>query len=113
MSSKLPKKSEENLELPTFPASEESLSRSEKLKYVFVRNPFIPLGCLMTVGTFLASGYYIRRENHLMANKFMRYRVMSQGFTLAALAFSVLFIGPPRREAPSNSSGSINSEIKK
>ncbi|WBW75210.1 cytochrome c oxidase assembly protein Rcf1 [Schizosaccharomyces osmophilus] len=83
------------------PSSQETtMSRSEKLTYVLVHNPLIPLGCVMTVGTFLVSGYHLRKGNELKANRFMKYRVLSQGFTLAAVAFGVLFMNPKPKPAP-------------
>ncbi|EPX73769.1 hypoxia induced family protein [Schizosaccharomyces octosporus yFS286] len=89
------------IELATKPSNQEiTMSRSEKLTYVLIHNPLIPLGCVMTVGTFLASGYHLRRGNELKANRFMKYRVLSQGFTLAAVAFGVLFMNPKPKPAP-------------
>ncbi|WWC66595.1 uncharacterized protein I206_100498 [Kwoniella pini CBS 10737] len=47
--------------------------------------PFVPIGCLATVGALLGATYHLRKGNRNKFNQFLRLRVYAQGATVVAL----------------------------
>ncbi|WVR05732.1 hypothetical protein IAU60_002757 [Kwoniella sp. DSM 27419] len=47
--------------------------------------PFVPIGCLATVGALLGATYHLRKGNRNKFNQFLRLRVYAQGLTVVAL----------------------------
>nr|XP_018999718.1 uncharacterized protein I203_07603 [Kwoniella mangroviensis CBS 8507]OCF63179.1 hypothetical protein I203_07603 [Kwoniella mangroviensis CBS 8507] len=47
--------------------------------------PFVPIGCLATVGALLGATYHLRKGNRNKFNQFLRLRVYAQGATVIAL----------------------------
>ncbi len=64
---------------------------SDKVKALCRKNPFVPLGCIATVG-FLGTGlYYLKVRDSHMQNLMMRGRIAAQIFTVASLAAGAYF----------------------
>ncbi|WWC86059.1 uncharacterized protein L201_000930 [Kwoniella dendrophila CBS 6074] len=47
--------------------------------------PFVPIGCIATVGALLGASYHLRKGNRNQFNKYLRLRVYAQGATVVAL----------------------------
>ncbi|WVQ97118.1 hypothetical protein IAU59_004228 [Kwoniella sp. CBS 9459] len=47
--------------------------------------PFVPIGCIATVGALLGATYHLRKGNRNRFNQFLRWRVYAQGLTVVAL----------------------------
>ena len=57
----------------------------EKFKRKFAMEPMIPLGCVATVGILVAGLANFRKGGSASTSqKMMRFRVIAQGFTVAA-----------------------------
>mmetsp|Transcript_3758 Transcript_3758/g.5833 ORF Transcript_3758/g.5833 Transcript_3758/m.5833 type:complete len:97 (+) Transcript_3758:130-420(+) len=64
-------------------------SASAKLKRLCTEQPFVPIGCLATVG-FLVNGLnQMRKGNSRNSQLMMRGRVLAQGFTVLCIYFGV------------------------
>ncbi|XP_044306878.1 HIG1 domain family member 2A, mitochondrial [Varanus komodoensis] len=68
--------------------------REESFKDRFVRktreNPLVPIGCLCTAGALTYGLICFSRGNSRQSQRMMRARVLSQGFTVAALLVGVV-----------------------
>ncbi|KAK6635123.1 hypothetical protein RUM44_000372 [Polyplax serrata] len=81
--------SESELKWVTF-QQHEPLSGVDKFKSKFTQNPLVPIGTLMTafiLGKGLSA--FMKRES-VRQQKFMRLRVLSQGFTILAMCVGLL-----------------------
>ncbi|KAL2467502.1 putative inactive receptor kinase [Forsythia ovata] len=52
-----------------------------------VRNPFVPIGALVTAGVLTAGLISFRQGNSHLGQKLMRARVVAQGATVALMSF--------------------------
>eukprot|EP00160_Parvularia_atlantis_P013922 Unigene3176_Nuclearia_a/m.9740 Unigene3176_Nuclearia_a/g.9740 ORF Unigene3176_Nuclearia_a/g.9740 Unigene3176_Nuclearia_a/m.9740 type:complete len:102 (-) Unigene3176_Nuclearia_a:96-401(-) len=64
----------------------------EKLKRKSVKDPFVPVGALLTLGILAVGLYHFNRGNDRASQRMMRYRVLAQGATVAAMALGVIGI---------------------
>ena len=48
-------------------------------------NPFVPIGCFLTVAALTGGLRAFLRKDSKRSNVFMRYRVAAQGFTICAI----------------------------
>ncbi|KAK9496403.1 hypothetical protein O3M35_013307 [Rhynocoris fuscipes] len=62
---------------------------TEKLMRRFKENPFVPIGCLATVGCLTLGLFSFHRGERRMSQLMMRARVVAQGFTVVALVAGV------------------------
>ena len=56
------------------------------LKY----NPFVPIGCLVTIGVLMNGIYALKTKDRAKSQRMMRYRVAAQGSTLIALCIGTM-----------------------
>ncbi|KAI5637725.1 hypoxia induced protein conserved region domain-containing protein [Phthorimaea operculella] len=63
---------------------------SEKFGRKFSENPFVPVGCLATVGALSYGLWCFRTRNSKMSQIMMRWRIVAQGFTVTALVLGVM-----------------------
>ncbi|GAA5825790.1 hypothetical protein JCM11251_000370 [Rhodosporidiobolus azoricus] len=78
---------------PPPPTNKEKLIR--KLK----EEPLVPLGCAATVWALLAASSALQKGNRTQFNKFLRYRVAAQGFTVVAALGGSIYYQQQRRAA--------------
>ncbi len=57
----------------------------EKMKRAIKSNPFVPIGCLITVGVLTKGLLAMKNKDVAKSQAMMRYRVAAQGCTLVAL----------------------------
>jgi hypothetical protein len=69
----------------------------DKLARKAKQQPWVPLGCALTVGALYMSGRALRRGQKLVANRMFMWRVLMQGFTVAGLVFGGYLYGKPNR----------------
>jgi hypothetical protein len=62
----------------------------EKVVTFFKYNPFVPIGCLLTVGVLINGVYAMRAKDRVKSQRMMRYRVVAQGSTLIALCVGTM-----------------------
>ncbi|XP_075975397.1 HIG1 domain family member 2A, mitochondrial [Anticarsia gemmatalis] len=62
----------------------------EKFVRKFSDNPFVPIGCLATVGALSYGLWTFRTGRKRMSQQMMRLRIVAQGFTIAALVGGVM-----------------------
>ena len=60
-------------------------TKMEKLRNLSKKNPFVPLGCLITAGILLNGLLAMKRGDTAKSQRFMRYRVAAQGITILAV----------------------------
>lgn len=60
------------------------------------REPFVPLGCALTVAAFCAAYRATRTGDHHQVQRMFRARVAAQGFTVAAMVAGGLYFGAER-----------------
>lgn len=66
-------------------------SRSwHKLTEAVKKNPFVPLGCLVTVGVLANGILAMRSKDRLKSQRMMRYRIAAQGSTIIALVVGTM-----------------------
>ncbi len=70
-------------------------------------NPFVPLGCLATIGVLMNGIWAMRKNDRAKSQRMMRYRVAAQGTTIIALvvgtmASSFFYGQPAQNEATAN-----------
>ncbi len=57
----------------------------EKMKRAIKSNPFVPIGCLITLGVLTKGLFAMKNKDVAKSQAMMRYRVAAQGCTLVAL----------------------------
>ena len=62
----------------------------DKVYKVLKYNPFVPLGCLVTVGVLINGVRAMRLKDRNKSQQMMRYRVAAQGSTLIALVLGTM-----------------------
>jgi hypothetical protein len=62
-----------------------SQDKSEKLKRALKSNPFVPIGCLFTIGVLANGLIAMKKKDAVKSQRMMRYRVAAQGATVLAL----------------------------
>ncbi|KAI3981492.1 hypothetical protein MKX01_007419 [Papaver californicum] len=70
------------------PDLEEPLQQKKRVK-----NPFVPLGALITAGVLTAGLISFKKGNSEMGQKLMRARVVIQGATVALMVGSAYYYG--------------------
>ncbi|GAA6027404.1 hypothetical protein JCM8097_007835 [Rhodosporidiobolus ruineniae] len=65
----------------------------------FKEEPLVPLGCAATVAALLGASSALQKGNRTQFNKFLRYRVAAQGFTVVAALGGSLYYQNQRRAA--------------
>ncbi|KAK2663811.1 hypothetical protein Ddye_002385 [Dipteronia dyeriana] len=70
------------------PSLEELLQEKKR-----VRNPFVPIGALMTAGVLTAGLISFRRGNSRLGQTLMRARVVVQGATVALMVGTAYYYG--------------------
>ncbi|CAJ1943915.1 unnamed protein product [Sphenostylis stenocarpa] len=58
-----------------------------------VRNPFVPIGALVTAGVLTAGLISFRQGNSQLGQKLMRARVVVQGATVALMVGTAFYYG--------------------
>ncbi|KAF2904144.1 hypothetical protein ILUMI_02033 [Ignelater luminosus] len=82
--------SEEPLELDwlalhnEFEAMHKTESMAEKFQRKVLENPFVPIGCLATLGALSYGLWSFRQGRSKMSQYMMRTRIAAQGFTIMA-----------------------------
>ncbi|XP_020646794.1 HIG1 domain family member 2A, mitochondrial [Pogona vitticeps] len=66
---------------------------SEKFPRKFKENPFVPIGCLVTLGVLTYGFICFKRGDTRRSQLMMRARVVAQGLTLTAIVMGSLFTG--------------------
>ena len=77
----------------------ESESQYQRLTRKFKEEPLVPLGILGTCAALFAASVSIRRGNQGSANKYFRWRIYAQGFTVLAMVGGSVYYGDTRAEA--------------
>jgi hypothetical protein len=62
----------------------------DKVKKMFKYNPFVPIGCLVTVGVLINGVRAMKQKDRVKSQRMMRYRIAAQGATLIALVVGTL-----------------------
>lgn len=57
----------------------------DKAIKMFKYNPFVPIGCLITIGVLLRGVKAMKNKDRSMSQRMMRWRVAAQGATVIAL----------------------------
>ncbi|CAJ2664399.1 RING-H2 finger protein ATL48-like [Trifolium pratense] len=70
------------------PAFEDFLQEKKR-----VRNPYVPVGALITAGVLTAGLISFRRGNSQLGQKLMRARVVVQGATVALMVGTAYYYG--------------------
>ncbi|XP_063783976.1 HIG1 domain family member 2A, mitochondrial [Pseudophryne corroboree] len=77
---------------------------TEQLKSKFMRkiqeNPFVPIGCLATAGALTYGLIAFKQGKTRQSQLSMRARILSQGFTVAALMVGVVMAAVKTRPPP-------------
>ncbi|XP_075065230.1 HIG1 domain family member 2A, mitochondrial [Mixophyes fleayi] len=77
---------------------------TEQLKSKFRRklqeNPFVPIGCLATAGVLTYGLIAFKQGKTRQSQLLMRARILSQGFTVAALMVGVVMATVKTRAGP-------------
>ncbi|OVA03716.1 Hypoxia induced protein [Macleaya cordata] len=68
-----------------------------------VKNPFVPIGALITAGVLTAGLISFKRGNSVLGQKLMRARVVVQGATVALMVGSAYYYGEKIYEFPKRS----------
>jgi hypothetical protein len=62
----------------------------DKVKKAVKSNPFVPLGCLITVGVLINGLIAVKNKDRVKSQRMMRYRIAAQGSTIIALIAGTL-----------------------
>lgn len=57
----------------------------QKMKRAIKSNPFVPVGCLVTLGVLARGLFAMKNKDTAKSQAMMRYRVAAQGVTIMAL----------------------------
>ena len=80
------------------PATEmDDESKYERLTRKFRQEPLVPLGILATCGALLGASVALRSGNQRSANKYFRWRIYAQGFTVLAMVAGSVYFGDVRK----------------
>jgi hypothetical protein len=60
-------------------------SKMQKLKQLSKKNPFVPIGCVITGAILLNGIIAMKRGDKSKSQRMMRYRVAAQGITIMAV----------------------------
>ncbi|BGP15864.1 Respiratory supercomplex factor 1, mitochondrial [Rhodosporidiobolus nylandii] len=71
----------------------------QKFSTKFKEEPLVPIGCVATVAALLGASSALQKGNRTQFNKFLRYRVAAQGFTVVAALGGSLYYQQQRRAA--------------
>lgn len=77
----------------------EDASQYERLTRKFKEEPFVPIGIFATCTALFGASVALRRGNQNSANKFFRWRIYAQGFTVLAMVAGSVYYGDTRAEA--------------
>lgn len=77
----------------------EQESQYERLTRKFKEEPFVPVGILATCTALFGASVALRRGHQSSANKFFRWRIYAQGFTVLAMVGGSVYYGDTRAEA--------------
>ncbi|KAK7743445.1 Respiratory supercomplex factor 1, mitochondrial [Cytospora paraplurivora] len=66
------------------------------------REPFVPIGCALTVVAFAAAYRAMRKGDHHQVQRMFRARVAAQGFTVVAMVVGGLYFGAERNREREN-----------
>lgn len=77
----------------------ESESQYERLTRKFKEEPLVPIGILGTCVALFGASVAIRKGNQQNANKYFRWRIYAQGFTVLAMVAGSVYYGDTRAEA--------------
>lgn len=86
-----------------------------KLYNIGKYNPFVPLGCLVTLGVLANGVWAMRKKDTAKSQRMMRYRIAAQGTTIIALVVGTMISQylvtsrgppppPPQQSSPPSSS---------
>ncbi|GAA5906043.1 hypothetical protein JCM6882_003543 [Rhodosporidiobolus microsporus] len=73
------------------------LSNKERFIKKIKEEPLVPVGCAATVWALLAASSALQKGNRTQFNKFLRYRVAAQGFTVVAALGGSMYYQQQRR----------------
>ncbi|CAF0752589.1 unnamed protein product [Brachionus calyciflorus] len=62
----------------------------EKMVKAAKSNPFVPLGCLVTIGVLAKGIIAMRNKDQIKSQRMMRYRIAAQGSTIIALVIGTM-----------------------
>lgn len=62
----------------------------EKLTNIGKYNPFVPLGCLITIGVLANGVWAMKKKDANKSQRMMRYRIAAQGSTIIALVLGTM-----------------------
>ncbi|BFZ53339.1 hypothetical protein PYCC9005_000362 [Savitreella phatthalungensis] len=73
-------------------------SKYERLTRKFRQEPLVPVGLVATCAALFGASVAIRKGNQNSANKYFRWRIYAQGFTVVAMVAGSVFYGEARAE---------------
>lgn len=76
----------------------EQESQYERLTRKFREEPFVPLGILATCTALFGASVALRKGNQRNANRYFRWRIYAQGFTVLAMVAGSVYYGDARAE---------------
>ncbi|CAK7273981.1 Respiratory supercomplex factor 1, mitochondrial [Sporothrix epigloea] len=79
------------------PSSDQS-SPMQKLGQKLIKEPLIPIGCVLTVSAFLSAARAVRKGDHHQAQRMFRARVIAQGFTILAVVGGGIYLADDRKK---------------
>ncbi|RPA81154.1 hypothetical protein BJ508DRAFT_306882 [Ascobolus immersus RN42] len=82
-----------------------------KLKHKIIREPLVPIGCLVTCFALLKATRAVRSGNKAGANKYFRARIYAQGFTLAAIMAGSYYYADERKKETAIDHAQINQRL--
>ena len=65
--------------------AEKKTKSMEKFTNMAKYNPFVPIGCLVTIGVLFNGLLAMKNKDRLKSQQMMKYRVAAQGATIVAL----------------------------
>ncbi len=89
--------------------NEKKSKKTERMLSLAKYNPFVPLGCLLTIGVLFRGLWAMRSNDRAKSQQMMRYRVAAQGSTVVALVIGT-FVSQYFFDTDSNAGGSKSQE---
>lgn len=87
-----------------------------KMQKIGKYNPFVPLGCLVTLGVLANGVWAMRKKDTAKSQRMMRYRIAAQGTTIIALVVGTMIsqylVTSSSRNSQSTSSSSSSESDK-